>query len=340
MNDEELIIELKKWLNEDELKSITQTEEEEEKERKEDPYSSHEEVQELMVSILCHIVSRKLEIIPNDEEREKNLSMLHIIKQRMKKSQKNQLLDVFTDNPSLKLMFKFFRNQDPNIEIFPTDNRILDYYIHVQNYGYKQIFWLKNGKTPLTRIDRIDPPLKLCENEINGEKCNCLVVFHDISKGEFFCPKCGLVTQSQSLEMTEPFETWNNENKQTPKTRELSKKIAENDKKGKHAHNKHYQSITLDSTLKEGLNLTKYQRTEIKTLINKLNYAKLYGNRSKTVNVEIKTAAVCVYHLEEIEGINIRVGRSRKNKFLKELGLTNDIYKVIRDKIRFQLLDQ
>lgn len=341
MNDEELIIELKKCLNEDELKRITQTEEEMEKDSKEDLYSSHEEVQGFIVSILCHIVFRKLEIIPDDEEREENLSMFYIIKQRMETMQRNQSsMDVFADNPSLKLMLKFFSNQDPNIEISFTDNRILDYYVHIQNYGHKQIFWLKNGKTPLTRIDKMDPPLNLCENELNDEKCNCPVIFHDISKSEFYCPKCGLVTQSQGLAMIEPFETWSNENKQTPKTRELSKKIAKYDKKGRHAHNKHYQSITLDSTLKEGLNLTEYQRREIKRLINKLNYAKLYGNKSKTVNVEIKTAAVCVYYLEEIEGINIRVGRSRKYRFLKELGLTNDIYKVILNKIRFQLLDQ
>lgn len=168
-------------------------------------------------------------------------------------------------------------------------------------------------------------------------ECGSLVKVFDHDKNEWLCPGCGIINKNPIIPNDQPYETWISKN-QTQKTKELKSK--EHNQKGRHEHNKHNQSITLDSTLKEGLNLTKYERAEIKTLIKKINYAKLYGNKSKTVNIDIKTAAVSVYYLEEIKGEKIRVGRSRKNKFLKELGLTKDIYEHIREKIHSQLSNQ
>lgn len=169
--------------------------------------------------------------------------------------------------------------------------------------------------------------------------CGCLVVVFDDKRMEWFCPECGLVMPSFTNINEREYYKKPRKNRYDKHSEWMDYVIK---KKGSHNRNanqeknkKDQASILTTDYIKDGLNLKPYQIQEATALIKKLDYKRLYGNSSKIVDEQIKTVCICLYVLEKW-GEPKRIG---KNKFLKGLGLTNDIYKVIKEKIDSQLSD-
>ena len=203
----------------------------------------------------------------------------------------------------------------------------------------------------LTRAGENEDQIKIIYSfDLNTfcQECGCLIKGFHKKRVEWVCPKCGLVIPSfTNVNERATNDQWKFTSKPPKNYRKNWKKASKNYKKtigmlkkdarrGHHQINKDEQSMTVTKGfIKHELNLKEYQINEIVSLINKLNYNKLYGNRSKTVDETIKTVCICLYVLEKM-GNPKRIGR---NKFLLDLGLTNDIYKVISGRIDSQLSD-
>lgn len=199
----------------------------------------------------------------------------------------------------------------------------------------------------LTRAGENEDQIKIIYSfDLNTfcQECGCLIKGFHKKRVEWVCPKCGLVIPSFTNVNERATNEWkwdikgpeNKHDKHTKRMEYIIKKKGSYNPKAKHEKNKRAQAASVKGGfIKHGLNLQKYQIQEIVSIINKVDYKKLYGNRSRTVDETIKTLCICCYVLEK-EGKLPRIGR---NKFLKDSGLTNDIYKVIKKSIDSQLSD-